>query len=336
MHFNEHWQMGTVSGEFATVRRDRFSPQMESRSAPTPSVEHPFGEHPSRVLFVRNINSAISDEELHELFGAYGDIRSIYSACRYRGFVIVSYWDIRDAKSAMRHLRNVRVRGRRLDIHYSIPKENPSEKELNQGTLVVFNLDKSITNADLLKTFSKFGSVKDIRETPNKVQARSLPFYVLAFRRSFVYISQSPNFNIPSRISTFTQGYHRFIEFFDVRDAERAMNALNRTEIPGNKGKKIKIEPSRPGGARKLAAYKVSRTYRPTQRTPTLSQAQAQPQQAFWYLPHPQPSTALDGPYHDTVHHHGHHQYYGYQQNMANERWLSEDPMGKHRFSGPA
>jgi len=58
------------------------------------------------------------------------------------------------------------------------------------------------------------GEVKEIRETPNKK-------------------------------------HHKFIEFYDVRDAEKAMRHLNKTEI---RGKKIKIEPSRPGGRRNSTA----------------------------------------------------------------------------------
>lgn len=34
----------------------------------TVSGEHPYGEHPSRTLFVRNINSNVEDSELRELF----------------------------------------------------------------------------------------------------------------------------------------------------------------------------------------------------------------------------------------------------------------------------
>lgn len=30
--------------------------------------EHPLGEHPSRTLFVRNINSNVEDEELTSMF----------------------------------------------------------------------------------------------------------------------------------------------------------------------------------------------------------------------------------------------------------------------------
>lgn len=42
--------------------------------------------------------------------------------------------------------------------------------------------------------------------------------------------------------------HHKFIEFYDVRAAEAALKALNRSDIAG---KRIKLEPSRPGGARR-------------------------------------------------------------------------------------
>ncbi|KAL9229226.1 hypothetical protein vseg_004714 [Gypsophila vaccaria] len=173
--------------------------------------EHPYGEHPSRTLFVRNINSNVDDSELITLFQQYGDIRTLYTACKHRGFVMISYYDIRDARAAMRALQNKPLRRRKLDIHFSIPKDNPSDKDINQGTLVVFNLDPSVSNEDLLQIFGAYGEVKEIRETPHKK-------------------------------------HHRFLEFYDVRAAEAALRALNRSDIAG---KRIKLEPSRPGGTRR-------------------------------------------------------------------------------------
>jgi hypothetical protein len=84
--------------------------------------EHPYGEHPSRTLFVRNINSNVEDSELKLLFERYGDINNLYTACKHRGFVMISYYDIRSARNAMRALQNKPLRRRKLDIHYSIPK----------------------------------------------------------------------------------------------------------------------------------------------------------------------------------------------------------------------
>uniref|UniRef100_A0A2P2MEN2 Uncharacterized protein MANES_17G065000 n=1 Tax=Rhizophora mucronata TaxID=61149 RepID=A0A2P2MEN2_RHIMU len=182
-----------------------------SNGVGTVAGEHPYGEHPSRTLFVRNINSNVEDSELRTLFEQYGDIRTLYTACKHRGFVMISYYDIRAARTAMRQLQNKPLRRRKLDIHFSIPKDNPSEKDINQGTLVVFNLDPSVSNEDLRQIFGAYGEVKEIRETPHK-------------------------------------RHHKFIEFYDVRAAEAALKSLNRSDIAG---KRIKLEPSRPGGARR-------------------------------------------------------------------------------------
>ncbi|XP_059640962.1 protein MEI2-like 4 isoform X2 [Cornus florida] len=172
--------------------------------------EHPYGEHPSRTLFIRNISSSVEDFELRALFEQYGDIRTLYTACKHRGFVMISYYDIRAARNAMRALQNKPLRRRKLDIHFSIPKDNPPEKDINQGALVVFNLDTSVSNGDLRHIFGIYGEIKEIRETPH-------------------------------------EHHHKFIEFYDVRAAEAALRALNGRDIAG---KRIKLEPSRPGGAR--------------------------------------------------------------------------------------
>ncbi|KAF3430907.1 hypothetical protein FNV43_RR25637 [Rhamnella rubrinervis] len=174
--------------------------------------EHPYGEHPSRTLFVRNINSNVEDSDLRTLFEQYGDIRTLYTACKHRGFVMISYYDIRAARNAMKTLQNRPLRRRKLDIHYSIPKDNPSEKDVNQGTLVVFNLDSSVSNDELLQIFGVYGEIKEIRETPHR-------------------------------------SHHKFVEYYDIRAAEAALRALNRSDIAG---KRIKLEPSRPGGAKRL------------------------------------------------------------------------------------
>ncbi|CAI9087904.1 OLC1v1021570C1 [Oldenlandia corymbosa var. corymbosa] len=177
----------------------------------TVSGEHPLGEHPSRTLFVRNINSNVEDSELRSLFEPHGDIRSMYTACKHRGFVMISFYDIRAARNAKRLLQNKLLGRRKLDVHFSIPKDNPSDKDLNQGTLVAFNLDPSVSNDDLRQIFGTYGEVKEIRETPHKK-------------------------------------HHKFIEYYDIRAAEDALRSLNRCDIGG---KRIKLEPSRPGGARR-------------------------------------------------------------------------------------
>lgn len=174
--------------------------------------EHRFREHPSRTLFVRNINSNVGDAELRTLFEQYGDIHTLYTACKQRGFVIISYYDIRAARNAMKALQSKPLGQRKLDIHYSIPKDNPSEKDINQGTLKVFNLDSSVSNDDLHQVFGVYGEIKEICETP-------------------------------------CGSNHKFIEFYDVRAAEAALHAVNWGEFAG-KMIKVELEPSHPAGSR--------------------------------------------------------------------------------------
>ncbi|XP_039137779.1 protein MEI2-like 4 [Dioscorea cayenensis subsp. rotundata] len=171
--------------------------------------EHPNGEHPSRTLFVRNINSNVEDSELRALFEQYGDISTLYTTCKHRGFVMISYYDIRAARNAMVALQNKPLGHRKLDIHFSIPKDNPSGRDLDQGTVVVFNLDSSVSSDDLQQIFAVYGEIKAIRATPDK--------------------------------------QHKIIEFYDVRAAEAALCALN---MSNTRGESIKLEVTKPGGAR--------------------------------------------------------------------------------------
>ncbi|PHT38343.1 DNA-directed RNA polymerase II subunit 1 [Capsicum baccatum] len=83
-------------------------------------------------------------------------------------------------------------------------RENPSEKDINQGNLVVFNLDPSVSNEDLQQIFGAYGKVKEIRETPYK-------------------------------------RHHKFIKFYDVRAVDAAHKVLNRSNIGG---KQINLNPA--------------------------------------------------------------------------------------------
>ncbi|KAI4336517.1 hypothetical protein L6164_015034 [Bauhinia variegata] len=127
--------------------------------------------------------------------------------------IIISYYDIRAAQNAIRALQNGPLRRMKLDIHYSIPKDNPSEKDINEGTLMVFSLDSPVSNDELCHIFGVYGEIKEIREVPQRT-------------------------------------HQKFIEFFDVRAAEAALGALNGSDIAG---KRIKVTPGRSGAAKHMA-----------------------------------------------------------------------------------
>ncbi|XP_076925015.1 protein MEI2-like 4 [Bidens hawaiensis] len=90
-------------------------------------------EDPSRTLFVRNVSSNMDDSELRSLFEQYGEIQTLYTACKHLGFVMISYYDIRASRRAMQALQNKLLGHTKLDIHYSIPKDKPSDKDYNEG-----------------------------------------------------------------------------------------------------------------------------------------------------------------------------------------------------------
>jgi hypothetical protein len=45
---------------------------------------------------------------------------------------------------------------------YLFYQDNPSEKDMNQGTLVVFNLDSSVTIDELRQIFGVYGEIKEV------------------------------------------------------------------------------------------------------------------------------------------------------------------------------
>lgn len=170
-----------------------------------------YAEQPSRILIVGNIDSNIEDSELKFIFEQYGDMHTLNASSKHHGFVIVSYYDVRSAENAVRALQRKAIRHRKLDIRYSIPKDYPLEKYINHGTLIL-NLDPSITNDDLHRIFGVYGEIKEIHNTSDNDR-------------------------------------HKSIEFFDLRAAEAAQYALNRSDIAGNK---IKLEPSCLDGTKRL------------------------------------------------------------------------------------
>ncbi|XP_020248628.1 protein MEI2-like 4 isoform X3 [Asparagus officinalis] len=143
-----------------------------------PASELQSGEQLTRTLLVKNINSSINDIELRTIFEQYGDVRTLYTLCIHRGFMMVSYYDIRAAQNAMRVLQTKSIKGQKLDIQFCISKQdNPLEADTNEGVLMVTNLDPSVSNDDVLHIFGVYGEIKEICEIPRKQHCRSVEFY---------------------------------------------------------------------------------------------------------------------------------------------------------------
>ncbi|KAL2342826.1 hypothetical protein Fmac_004111 [Flemingia macrophylla] len=109
----------------------------------------PFGEQPSRTLFVRNINSSVEDSELKALFEQYGDIRNTYTACldssilnddlkQIFGFYgeikeiyeypemkhhkFIEFYDVRAAEAALRALNKIDIAGKQIKLEPGHPR----------------------------------------------------------------------------------------------------------------------------------------------------------------------------------------------------------------------
>nr|XP_043615211.1 protein MEI2-like 5 [Erigeron canadensis]XP_043615212.1 protein MEI2-like 5 [Erigeron canadensis] len=144
-------------------------------------------EQPSRTLLVKNVDNRVEDSELMRLFEQHGDIQSLYTTCRYQGFVIISYYDTRAATLALSALQNKPLQNEKLHIQYLNPKDGTSGQYIDQSSIEVFGCDSSVSNIKLHQIFANFGEIEEICGTT----------------------------------------HHRHIKYYDIRAAEAAISGLN-------------------------------------------------------------------------------------------------------------
>ncbi|GAB2220444.1 hypothetical protein Drorol1_Dr00008095 [Drosera rotundifolia] len=215
---------------------------------PVPPPLPPPSSSPTRTLLLSSVPTDLSESVVRRDLEIFGDVRAVEMERVREGIVTVHFYDLRAAHAAlveirdqhMQHQHRLRehytalmvngidvggfggvgnmaplppaaaglVAGRAVWAQFMIPGVNRFPDGCNQGTLVVFNLDSNVSMSLLRDMFDPYGPVKEWRDTPMK-------------------------------------RHQRFVEFYDVRDAAKALAALNGKEI---NGKTIMIEFSRPGG----------------------------------------------------------------------------------------
>ncbi|CAJ1853823.1 unnamed protein product [Sphenostylis stenocarpa] len=167
-----------------------------------------------------------SDSALRAELQAFGEVRALQTEALRHGILTVHFYDLRHAESAFAAIRSMHhhfpqfppaaaaapglLSARPISAHYVLPSSSSTAlpDAHNQGTLVVFNLDPHLSTDHLRRLFQPFGPIKELRDTPWKKN-------------------------------------QRFVEFFDTRDAAKALKHMNGKQIHG---KPIIIEFSRPGG----------------------------------------------------------------------------------------
>ncbi|XP_051122451.1 protein terminal ear1 [Andrographis paniculata] len=211
---------------------------------PLPVSLPPSSATPSRTLLLSMVPASVSESTVRRELEVFGDVRAVQMERRREGLVTVHFYDVRDAQAALVSIQEQHMQQQfRLGRHYEAVLSNSVGLAMaaaplppqaarglisgrvvwaqyinavtsglpdgnNQGTIVIFNLDSAVSSSHLQQIFQQFGPVKELRDTPNKRN-------------------------------------QRFVEFYDVRNAAKAMAEMNGKEIFG---KNLVIEFSRPGG----------------------------------------------------------------------------------------
>ncbi|XP_058194210.1 protein terminal ear1-like [Rhododendron vialii] len=241
-----------------------YAPQAHVSLPPLPPPLPPPSPAPTRTLLLSSVPTDVSESDVRRDLEIFGDVRAVQMERVRDGIVTVHFYDVRSSQRSAAEIRGQHMRQQgRLRVYYDAVLARNSSGEfggggevwepvpvaapvgpgvvgghavwaqfkvpvgvggvpdgVNQGTIVVFNLDEGVNTARLKEIFEAFGPVKELRETPMKRQ-------------------------------------QRFIEFYDVRHASRALAQMNGKEI---NGKEIVIEFSRPGGHIKKFANKSGQT----------------------------------------------------------------------------
>ncbi|KAJ4972916.1 hypothetical protein NE237_006090 [Protea cynaroides] len=224
-----------------------FTPTRSNQPPPPPSTLPPPSPTPTRALLLSSVPTEVSETLVRRELEVFGEVRSVQMERLQDGIVTVHFYDLRHAQAALAEIteqhmqQQSRLRqhyaalqkqqinlsfgfenfspplpppapgliaGRAVWAQFTLPGKTICPDGHNQGTLVVFNLDLEVSTCKLKEIFEAFGPVKELRETPLK-------------------------------------RHQRFVEFFDIRDAARALTEMRGKAIHG---KHVIIEFSRPGG----------------------------------------------------------------------------------------
>ncbi|KAD4983237.1 hypothetical protein R6Q59_002909 [Mikania micrantha] len=187
---------------------------------------------PTRALLLSSVPTNASESTVRRELEVFGDVRAVQMERLRDGIVTVHFYDIRHAVEALniiqeQHMQQqFRIRrrfdglsvspaplpargllsGRVIWAQFAFPIAAGLPDRYNQGTVVI-TLDSNVSIDAIRDVFAAFGAVKEIRGTPSEKNKK-------------------------------------YVEFYDTRDATRAVAALNGKEI---NGKPVVVEFNRPG-----------------------------------------------------------------------------------------
>lgn len=100
----------------------------------------------NRILYVRNLPTKITPDQLYEIFGKYGPVRQVRRglAPDTKGTAFVVYEDIYDAKNAVDHLNGFNITGKFLIVVYYQKEKMMKRLEIRRARQELENLKKKI------------------------------------------------------------------------------------------------------------------------------------------------------------------------------------------------
>ncbi|KAL2343124.1 hypothetical protein Fmac_004409 [Flemingia macrophylla] len=145
----------------------------------------------------------VTEPELRSRLEAFGELRGVQMERFRHGTVTAHFFDLRHAETAFAAIPHLALPSPASGVlaagtlwaRYTLPARDALPEQQNQGTLSVFSLDSEMDSVTLLETFQAFGSIKEIRYASSKEVT--------------------------------------LVEFFDIRDAAKALKHMNGKHVHG-------------------------------------------------------------------------------------------------------
>ena len=137
---------------------------VDGESLVTPNSAAPGGSNQphSASLYVGELDPAVTEAMLFELFSSIGQVASI-RVCRDAvtrrslGYAYVNYNNTADGERALEELNYTIIKGKACRIMWS--QRDPALRKTGQGNVFIKNLDTAIDNKALHDTFAAFGNI---------------------------------------------------------------------------------------------------------------------------------------------------------------------------------